>query len=62
MKIDVHLRLSQEKCDHLQNIGIALRSVVELRGVDGDYRPSVKSGLARELDLGRARLQAYSDP
>ena len=58
---DVRLRRGQESCDKLQNVRIALRGVVEPRGIDENDLSSVKSEHVRELDLGRARLQVRSD-
>ena len=59
---DMDLRGGQESRDQLQNLGVALCSVVEPRGVDENYSLPIESELIRELDLGRARLQAHSDP
>lgn len=58
----MHLRGSQESRDHLQHVSIALRSIVEPRGID-EYDPSsIESELVRELDLGGTRFQIHSDP
>ena len=53
---DVHLRSGQESGNHFQNVRIALRGVVETRGIDESYTPSVESELVCELDLGSTRL------
>ena len=58
---DARLRGGQEECDHLQDLGIALRSVIESGGIDEGHHSPVESELFGDLDLGRARLQPYSD-
>ena len=58
---DVRLRVGQEICDQLQNFGIALRSIIESRGIDESYRPSIESELLRDPDLGGTRLKGHSD-
>ena len=44
----------EEKRDHLQNLRITLRSVIESRGVDESHSSSVENEFIRELNLGCA--------
>ena len=48
-------------CDHLQNICVSRRTVIESRGVDEDHCSSIERELIGELDLGRTRLRAGSE-
>ena len=59
---DVDSRGGQESCDHLQNLCVARCSVIESRGVDKSYTPPVEREFVRDLDVGRTRFQAHSDP
>ena len=61
MKVDVRLRGGQEKRDHLQNLGIALRGVIESRGIDEDHRSPLEGEFVGNLDLGSTRIQGHSD-
>ena len=58
---DARLRGGQEKCDHLQDLGIALHSVAECGGIDERHRSPVESELFCDLDLGPVRLLPHSD-
>ena len=58
---DMHSRGGQESCNNLQDLRVALRSVIESRDIDQGYRLIIESERIRELDLGRARLRAQSD-
>ena len=51
-----YLRVGQEKPDHLQDLRIALRSVIESWGVDENDLSPVEDELVRDLDIGRTRL------
>ena len=62
MTVDTRLRGGQESGNHLQNIRIAFRSVIEPRGVNEDHPSSIEREFIRELHLGRTRFQAHSDP
>ena len=62
MNPDVDSRGGQESCDHLQNLCVARCSVIESRGVDKSYTPPVEREFVRDLDVGRTRFQAHSDP
>ena len=57
----VCLRVGQEICDQPQNFCIALRSIIESRGIDESNRSPVQIELFRELDSGCTRLQVISD-
>jgi hypothetical protein len=50
----LHLHCGQEVCDHLQDICVALRGVVESRRIDESHLPLVECKFIRELNLGRA--------
>ena len=62
MGAGVRLRGGQESPNHLQNIRIAPRSMIESRCIDESHHLSVESELICELNLGRTRLQAHPDP
>lgn len=62
VEVDVYLRGGQESCDHLENIRVAFRSVIEPRGIDENHPSSIKDEFIRELDLGRTRVQVHSNP
>ena len=53
LNVRVCLRGSQESRNHLQNVRIALRSVIESRGIDENDPSPVESKQIRTLDLGR---------
>jgi hypothetical protein len=57
----MRLRGGQESRNHLQNIGITPRGVIEPRGVDENNTSSIESEKIRALDLSRARFQVHSD-
>ena len=52
---DVRLRGSQESCNDLENLRIALCSVAESWGVDEGYLFPIEIESIREFDLGCAR-------
>ena len=58
---DVHLHGGRVSCNNLQDLRVAVRSVIESRDIDKGYRLIIENERRRELDLGRARLRAQSD-